>query len=770
MPAEPQFHQLLNILQRRRGLILAMAAFGAILAGIGGLLIPPEYTAKVQIVIEVQPAALLGGQRTAIPQAADEAVIQTHVTALTSRDHLQHVLDSLSEDPTFQAAGATRSELGAIIGNTWKRIAALLPDSWLRAAVVARPGLLRQAAIKEPVNTTAAKAGMPNLEWLERRLRVYQERGSHVIAVGFTSRTPESAAAVANRVAQLYIESQSERLRDYTNRSLAWLNARNPEIKNEADRAEAAVQEYRTTHGLAGANRTDVIDQNLADLNRQLSAAEADLASRQARLSYVRDLRRLGVGSALVENLNSPALAELHRQELVLLQSEAELATTFGESHPKMQLLRSQLQELRHKIDQEIDRVVNGLENEAQIVGARVRLIRQRLGAMEDASSKARESEVRLHDLEREAAARRQIYNDLLQRQREIREQQEIIAPDARILSLASPPDRPSSPNPFLFILPALIVSSIGGSLLAVVMDRLDRGLRSERDVSETLGIRCIGFVPQLSRIRRMHPHEVLLAKPFAAYTEAIRSIVASSHLIAPQCPPQAILVSSSVPGEGKTTLAVSFAVCAALLGRRVLLVDLDFRCPAIGRELDATAEKGILDLLVHGGPSADVIQHIPRLQLEYLPVCGLPADPLALFASEQLPRLLDRLRESYDCVVIDSPPLLAVPEARLLASMVDKVLFVVKWGSTRREVAQNALNLLRTPALSDKARSEFASAVVTQVDLKKHARYRYGDLAESFVKYRKYYVEKIRGADLALPTAQAELPEMRDADGRKNA
>ena len=772
MASELHFQQLANILRRRSGLILVVAAFGTMLAGVGGLLIPPRYTAKAQIVVEPQPADLAGGQAvvvaqpsdesavlvggpaTFVAQPTDESAVETQVIALTSHDHLQRVLGSLSEDPESRAAKPKAEiEPGATVDDLWRRLGARLRDSWLTATGAAKDTLSRRASRKEPADPMATEVGVLNFDELERRLNVYQERASHVIAVSFTSTSPQTAAAVANRIAQLYVDRHAEQKRAYAVRAMAWLDERIPALKNEVERAEAVVQEYRIAHGLADAKRTDIVDQQIADLNRQLTAAKSDLAGRQARLAYVRDLRsRESNAAAFIESLNSPALAELHRQELALLQSEAELATKYGEKHPKMETVRSQLQELRQKTAQEVDRAVANLENEAQIAGAQTRSIQQRLATVQGASKGAQGAEVRLHELEREAAASRQQYVGVLQRQREVRERHGTMAPDVLILSLASPPDRPSSPNPLLFILPAMIVSSICGGLLSVVVERLDRGLRSERDVNDALGIPCIGIVPRLRQMSRKRPHQYLLAKPFAAYTEAIRSVVAALQLAAPNRALKLILISSSVPGEGKTTLAVSFAVYLGLLGRRVLLVDLDFRHPAILRELGGKAETRVVDLLLRDRPSAEVIQHMPGLRLDYLPVHRPPGDPLTPFVSEQMPRLLRELRESYDCVVIDSPPLLAISEARLLASMVDKVLFVVKWGSTRRDIAQNALNLLRNAGFLDRDHSDLASAVVTQVDLKKHARYHYGDIGESLVKYRKYYTDAPDDMDKRYP------------------
>ena len=365
--------------------------------------------------------------------------------------------------------------------------------------------------------------------------------------------------------------------------------------------------------------------------------------------------------------------------------------------------------------------------------------MRQRADPARQASD-AGEADQHLQELERQAVGKGQLYHALLRRQQKIRDQQEAITPDAYILSLAAKPERPSSPNPLLFIFPALIVFSICGSLLAVILERLDRGLRCEREINEALGVPCISLVPQvveMDRTRRLHQH--LLTGPFAAYTEAIRSIAATRQLVSPSRPRKAVLITSSLPGEGKTTLAVSLSVCMALLRKRVLLIDLDFKHPSILRELDGKADQGILDLLLKKRMPAEVIQHIPELGLDYLPMNRSSVDPLILFGGEEMPHLLRQLRKNYDCVIIDSPPVLGSTETRLLAAMADEIFFVVKWGSTGRELAQNALNLLRRPGASAARQLRHVSALITQVDLKKHARYGYGDAGEYSLDYGKY-------------------------------
>jgi Mrp family chromosome partitioning ATPase len=251
-----------------------------------------------------------------------------------------------------------------------------------------------------------------------------------------------------------------------------------------------------------------------------------------------------------------------------------------------------------------------------------------------------------------------------------------------------------------------------------------------------------MGLVPQLGRRARKRSYRRLLSKPSLAYTEAIRSIVAQLQLTSPRRAPKIVLVSSSVPREGKTTLAVSLAAYGAFLGRRVLLVDVDFRHPSLYRELKRsrmTVGAEITDLLLQDQMPTKFIEYLSDLKLDYLPLAHCPADPLSLFAGDNLQRLRRLLCENYDCVILDGPPLLGIAEARLLGPLADQVLFVVKWGSTRREVAQTALDLLSSACFQGES-TRAPAAIVTQVNLKKQARYRFGDAAEAIVTYKDHY------------------------------
>jgi uncharacterized protein involved in exopolysaccharide biosynthesis/MinD-like ATPase involved in chromosome partitioning or flagellar assembly len=621
--------QLINLLRRRWKLIIIAVGIAVGLAGTIGLVFPPRYTGTAQVIVD-PPRVSSGAGEPNVAGVLDDAAVQTHVAALLSQSHLQRVFDSLVAE-----LGPGPKEIRGV------------------------PGVL--------------EFSLPfSIDTFTDRINAFKDTRSRMIGITYTSTDPAFAAAVANRSMELYLATLTERNLADRNDALHSLNKRIPLVRAEVVRADAALQSYRIKNGFTEASRTDMVDQQLVDLNRQLAVARSDLTERHSRPTALR-------------------------------------------------------------IDQTTNR--SQLAEESSTLETRVRELERRIAILQDASSEVREPEARLRELQREATSFAQLYDGLVQRQKAILEEGNG-QPDVRVLSSAPIPALPSSLSPLLFIPPAIVLGLIGAGLLVILLEQLDGTMRTERDVTAALGISCIGGIPQFSRRRKLRPHQLIPQD--ARYTEAIRSVVAAALQLAnTQKSPRTFLVTSSVPGEGKTTLAISFAVYAARIQRRVLLIDLSFRHPSIASELGGPAGGGISHV-AQDRPLAELIRAAPGLGFDYLPLSRNSTDPVATLASERVPELLRQLEGSYDCVVIDSAPLLSATEARLLAPMVDKVLFAVKWGSTPREVAQNALGLLRRSAFGNDLRDAII-AVITQVDLKRHARYRYGDFSENLLHVKPH-------------------------------
>jgi Mrp family chromosome partitioning ATPase len=277
-------------------------------------------------------------------------------------------------------------------------------------------------------------------------------------------------------------------------------------------------------------------------------------------------------------------------------------------------------------------------------------------------------------------------------------------------------------------VLPAFVAFAIGGGMATVLLERFDRRVRSERDVQESVGVSCIGLVPEIRDFRVLRVRRALIDKPFNIYAEAVRSVVATA-LSRRRVPIRqrrfrdcaVFAVTSSERGEGKTTLAVSFAVSAGTLGRRVLLIDLDFRNPGLAGTLGRPGTDPSYKTeatLAHGA-----IKKIAELGIDCLPLADRREYAFSFLSTNQLSTILDPLKVHYDCIVIDSPPLLGATEARAIVSVADNVIFALKWRGTNVDTARRALGQLQHAGIKDAQRRVFG--VITQVNARKHDFYR---------------------------------------------
>jgi capsular exopolysaccharide synthesis family protein len=242
--------------------------------------------------------------------------------------------------------------------------------------------------------------------------------------------------------------------------------------------------------------------------------------------------------------------------------------------------------------------------------------------------------------------------------------------------------------------------------------------------------------VPRVNRLRRnQRPHQYLREKPLSAYAEAIRGVHTALKLSNPANPPKVVLVTSSLPEEGKTTFAVSLATLVARSQKRVLLIDLDLRHPSVHRELGWQVSGGLVEYMAGERSLQEVIHNDLETGLHFLPVKAQTTTPTDLLESERMRQLLQVCRENYDLIVLDSAPVASVNDTRVAATLADRVVFVVHWGKTIESAARDSLQSLRDAAI------EPAGVVLTQIDLRKHARYGYGDIGQYYTRSRRYYV-----------------------------
>jgi capsular exopolysaccharide synthesis family protein len=383
--------------------------------------------------------------------------------------------------------------------------------------------------------------------------------------------------------------------------------------------------------------------------------------------------------------------------------------------------------------------LVQDLSRQVELAGARRAQLEAQLEARRVQGHTQGVAAVGLREREREAQASRELLQRFLQHDKEIGDQQALIGPDARIIAVAQPPEYPSSLSPKLFSLVGFTMSFAASSLLALLLEGMDRRVRSARQLERLFGLKVLDAVPRArERGRGGAAYRYLCSRPNSAYANALRSVHAALQLSgAEAAPPQVVLVSSALSGEGKTTFAVGLAATAAQWDRRVLVVDLDLHHPRVAESADvaAPAAPGVAELVAGTATLEQAIVRADGGGFDVL-VARRTRNPTGLIASPRMRQVLEELRARYDLIVIDTAPLLAVSDGRVATRLADKVLYVARWRRTPVSAVRRALQVLHD------AHAELAGLVLLGVNNSEYMYYENEDGANYHRNFKKYYAD----------------------------
>ena len=568
-----------------------------------------------------------------------------------------------------------------------------------------------------------------------------QNGRSYVISLSVTSEDPNKAADITNKMAEEYLVTQLEAKYNAAQRATEWLSKRIDELRGQVLEAEAKIVEYRTKNNLVDTStQNNPITLQFFQLNTQLALAQAQRAETEARLTQARSLLNSqgGIGAAALV-LTSPLMDSLRAQETQLMRQLADMSTTFGENHPQMVNTRAEIQSVRDKMKDEVQRIVQDDLNEVAVAKAREQELNNSMAKLQGDAARVDLAGVELRDLTRDADTNRELFQTFLTRFREIVEQQGLAEADAKIMSAADVPNVPSHPKTALITLIAFAASVVLGVLLVFVIERWDSdyGFRSADEIQAALGVRALALVPDLSRreTQGIPAEDYILQKPNSAYAEALQRIRTSLFLTDGAHPPKTILITSSVPLEGKSTIAASLARQSARSGLKVILIDADLRRPRLHEVIGLPNQNGLSEVLTGRANPEAAIKRDEKSGLDFLPAGVGVVSPPDLFRSSTMKILLEEMAAYYDLVIIDTPPVAAVSDSFTLSGIVDKSVYVIRWEQTPRNVALAGIRQMID------AGADIAGIVLARVDVKKHARYGYADSGYYHGYYRKYYV-----------------------------
>lgn len=701
--------------------------------------VKPLYTAVAEVMIETPDGGdTLLDRSYGVRSRLTDAAVTTEAEVLASTPLLERVIDKLglAEDPEFN----TRLR----VQTAWDQAVKLanpinwLPDDW-------RTANRDQAVLSPEARQRIERARI--VAAVQRRLEVKAQRRSFIITVQFTSESREKAARVIAALTEAYLLDHLEQGLDETRRLSKWLSDRLEVLRGDVTAAEAAAETFRAANGLRreGDRKLTATGQQLTELNSRLVLARTELAQKQARLDQVRALARGQGGIATsYDVLQSPLIQNLREQEAVKSRELSDLNMTYGDRHPRLIGIRADLGDLRGKIQLEIEKIAAAVANEVAIAAAGVRTLESEITGLRQRSNQAGDAEVRLNELERQAESSRSIYEAFLSRFKREAEQEKIQRSKARVLSPAEIPVQPSFPQKPATLAVAGLLALLAGAGLVMLLERLNNRVRSADEAEALTGVATLAAIPALPRaiIAGPQPERAALAKSRSAFADAVRSL-RTALLLSDDTPAtdqtprgRLTLVTSSAPKEGKSFVSLSLAQMFARSQARVLLIDADVHRPRLHAALGCSGEIGLAQVLNGEVELAAAVQREPGDAFDFLPAGSLAVDREEALRGDTVERLFETLAAQYDRIIVDSPPVLAIADTRVLAARVDQVLFLVRWNSTPRDAVRNSIRLLQD------AKAPLAGVALVQVDRRRHASYGYGDYGQYYGRYREYYAE----------------------------
>lgn len=682
--------ELLRIFWRQRLIVLATVVLITTLAAAYAFYAQPLYKATASLLISTD-GPNLQSSTAASSAAPDELLVSSQAALLDSATVARQVANSL----------------------------ALFDDLEFNEAALANGGLPADNITLD--NTVTA---------LQKKVEIRRLGRSAIITVTATSTSAEKAARIANKFLAEHIALQRVE-RTAANRAAAvQLRPQVERLRQRVIATDRAVAAYRRSNNIVGS--VDVPDlSQLARLAGSLADARSSGTEAAARADAAAPARN-GVAAL---SATSVLLNDLRRQSAELGKRVAELSAYYGPGYPELVNAQAQLASVDRRAAEEATRVARELRTEVAIGRAREGQISNDLSRLRGGALSDQTAAVRLLDLNREAEASKVIYVDLLARLNQIEGQGQLFRVPARPLARASAPTEPSFPLRKEIVGVAALGSFVLGLLLAFAFEQLlGRRVRTSAQVEELLQLGTLGMIPR-RKGGGDKLYRALAESPASVFSEATRSLYLEVANLMPRIGSHVVVLTSPLPGEGKTTIALSLGAAAAVHGRRTVVIDFDLRHSGLLEIVDAPPQVADLVAFLEGKASIDDIV-IPEGSVRNLFIIGVnrsPADAGSLLSTPRVARLLAILRERFDYVVINAPPLLAVRDAKTLAVHANATLLVLHWCKTNIDAALAAARYFGRP---------FDGAVINQIDFSKHAREQHGDTIQHHVACSSYYFD----------------------------
>lgn len=677
--------------------ILLISAIVAVAVIVPNLQAPKRYTATSSIIIDPRPYNELTNDSVVSGLPTDTAQVDTEVEVLKSSSIAEAVINSLRlyDDPEFagQYAGT--------------------------AAQNANSQLLKEQVVNRVL------AGL-----LVKRVGL-----TRVIDINYNSLSAEKSARIANEWARLYIEQQLDSKLVATNNAKLLVSQNESKLRDQAFAAKETLENFKLSNQLRSPDGIRMIEQDISLYSQQVAQLSSEAAEAKSRWEVAKATsgRSMANGS---DALDSSVIQNLKTRRAEAASDLASLATRYGPKHPKYMEASQRVIVIDKNINAETNRIVNDLYGQYVVKRDKLASMQSALANAQSTLAHNNQYASQLNNLQTQANSAQTLYETYLDKSKEIAAREGGIKADARIVSNAAVPSRPSSPIKSLVILLGIMCGIFAGLVYFIIRKLFDVGINSATDVEQKLGIQYLGSIYDLrSTLKLMSkfkgtPRDYIIQNPLSTFAEGFRSLRATILYSKAGESVKTVAITSAFPKEGKTTTSICMATVAALSGQSVLVVDCDIRRQSLSSTVASRPQAGLLEYLNNDATLDEIIQH-DKTGVDYILMSEGSATARDIFGSEGMKKAIEVLKGRYDLVIFDTAPLLPVSDSRPLTKLADATILLSRWRKTPKRATSAAANII------EDSNANLAGLVLTQVNYRQSSYY--GHKEGSYYKSDEY-------------------------------
>jgi len=721
---------------KRKWLILGLALAVAVLAAVVAMAMTPVFSSTATVLIESGKGKILSVDDIyqLNPQAQREHY-QTQVEVIKSREVAERTVRTLKlqDNPAFDIRQ--------------------MPPSIKQRAL----GMLGVADDKEPPTEDDAVAYAANV-LLRDMLTVQPVRLSQLVKVTVEGTSANQAASIANALVNEYIGSDRDKRIEMSEGVSNLLEQRLSALRERLVQSEEALQKYREEKGIVsiGGSSQVLSSQQLSSTSEKVVAARAKRLELESRYQQLRALGGRDLAT-LPWITQYPTVESAMRTQSDAQRRLAEAQQSLGAQHPKVVQLQTEVNETSGTLSRAMADAASSVMREYENARSTEQSMERALNSARGEAQGVNREEFQLSILERDVLTNRQLYEMFTNRAKETSLTGDVYLSVARVVDAAIPAKSPIKPKRFQIVVVATFLALLLGALASVVLDRIDNTVKGGEDAELRLKQPLLAAFPAVEGIEPGKMSRMYLDDPHSHFAEAVRTARTGVLLSNLDAPHKILLITSSLPGEGKTTVSVNLALAHAQT-KKTLLIDCDMRRSQVSRALNMPPGKhGLSNLVAGTAPEAACFHQVTDSALTVLPVGDIPPNPLELMLSQRFKDLIRRLSDEYEMIIIDSPPVELVSEALVLAPMAHSTAFVVKAMSTPAPLVRK--NLMRL----QRAGANILGVVVNQLDFR-HARLYYGEYGASSYNYGGYGYGASEGGKLTYGAAATQAAAKKNA------